>query len=398
MITVLLDVITFGLILPVLPALLVHLTDDSISRVAVYGGWLSFLYAAMQLVCAPLIGNLSDRYGRRPVLLLSVGMLGLDYLIMGLAPTLGWLFLGRGLAGIAGASFTTAYAFVADVTPPERRAQSFGLISASFGIGFVLGPAIGGLLGSFGPRAPFFVAAAVSLANLIYGIFVLPESLPVARRRAFSWRRANPLGMLLRIRRHPVLPGVLSALFLWSLAHQVMPNTWSFYTKLRFSWSEATIGASLALAGAVMATSQASLVRMLVPRFGERRTALTGIAVAAVGYAGYALATEGWMMFAWLGTWIFGAMVMPTTHAYMSHRVDPDAQGELQGAVASLHSLASIVGPPLMTQLFSRFSAADAPVHVPGAAFIAASCLTVASWVVYVLATRERSAAADAAA
>ena len=393
MITVLLDVITFGLILPVLPALLVDLTGDGISRVAVYGGWLSFLYAAMQLVCAPLIGNLSDRFGRRPVLLLSVGMLGLDYLIMGLAPTLGWLFVGRGLAGIAGASFTTAYAFVADVTPPERRAQSFGLISASFGIGFVLGPAIGGLLGSFGPRAPFFVAAAVSLANLLYGVLVLPESLPPDRRRAFSWRRANPLGTLLRIRRHPVLVGVLAALFLWSLAHQVMPTTWSFYTKLRFGWSEATIGASLALAGAVMAASQASLVRMLVPRLGERRTALTGIAVAALGYAGYAFASQGWMMFAWLGTWIFGAMVMPTTHGYMSRRVDPDAQGELQGAVASLHSLASIVGPPLMTQLFSRFSAPMAPVHFPGAAFIAASCLAVASWVTYFLSTRERSAA-----
>ena len=222
---------------------------------------------------------------------------------------------------------------------------------------------------------------------------MLPESLPPERRRPFSWRRANPLGMLLRIRRHPALLGVLSALFLWSLAHQVMPTTWSFYTKLRFSWSETTIGASLALAGAVMAASQASLVRMLVPRLGERRTALIGIGVASVGYAGYAFATAGWMMFAWLGTWIFGAMVMPTTHAYMSRRVDPDAQGELQGAVASLHSLASIVGPPLMTQLFSRFAAPDAARHFPGAAFIAASCLTVASWVTYSLSTRERSGA-----
>jgi DHA1 family tetracycline resistance protein-like MFS transporter len=389
MVTVLLDVITFGLILPVLPALLVDLTGRGVSEVAVYGGWLAFVYAVMQFFCAPLLGNLSDRFGRRPVLLLSVGTLGVDYLIMGLAPTLGWLFLGRLLAGIAGASFTTAYAFVADVSPPDRRAHGFGLVSASFGVGFVVGPAIGGLLGGLGPRAPFFVAAGVSLANFVYGALVLPESLPPDRRRPFDWRRANPLGTLVRIRKHRVLIGVLGALFLWSLAHQVMPATWSFYTKLRFGWSEATIGASLALAGAVMATSQASLVRLLVPRLGERRTALTGIAIACLGYAGYGLATAGWMMFAWVTTWLFGAMVMPTTNAYMSQRVGHDAQGELQGAVASLYSLGSIVGPPLMTHLFSSFTASDAGVHLPGAAFFAAATLTGASWILYWASTRE---------
>jgi len=387
-VTVLLDVITFGLILPVLPALLVDLTGRDLSEVAVYGGWLAFVYALMQLFCAPLLGSLSDRFGRRPVLLLSVGMLGVDYLIMGFAPTLGWLFLGRVLAGFAGASFTTAYAFVADVSPPDRRAQSFGLVSASFGVGFVVGPAIGGLLGGLGPRAPFFAAAGVSLSNFVYGLLVLPESLPADRRRPFDWRRSNPLGALVRIREHRVLLGVLGALFLWSLAHQVMPATWSFYTKLRFGWSEATIGASLALAGVVMATSQASLVRLLVPRLGERGTALTGIAMACVGYAGYGLATEGWMMFAWLATWLFGAMVMPTTNAYLSQRVGRDAQGELQGAVASLHSLGSIVGPPLMTQLFSRFSAAGAPIRLPGAAFFAAALLTVFSGFLYWASTR----------
>jgi DHA1 family tetracycline resistance protein-like MFS transporter len=311
---------------------------------------------------------------------------------MGFAPDLGWLFVGRFLSGIAGASFTRAYAFVADISPREKRAQNFGLISASFGIGFIIGPAIGGLLGSFGPRAPFFVAAAVSLANFVYGTFVLPESLPPERRRPFEWSRANPLGTLLRMRRHPAILGLLAALFLWALGHQVMPAVWAFYTKYRFEWSEATIGASLALAGALMALSQATLVRVLVPRWGERRTALTGIAVACVGYVGYGFATQSWMMFAWLLTWLFGAMVMPTTNAYMSHQIEPDAQGELQGAVAGLYSLSSIAGPPIMTQLFARFTATSAPLHLPGAPFLAAAVLTACCFVLYALAARDRGA------
>lgn len=392
MITVLLDVITFGLIAPVLPSLLVHLTGDPVNTVAIYGGWLAFIYAFNQFLCAPILGGLSDRFGRRPVLLFSVAALGVDYLIMGFAPNLGWLFVGRFLSGIAGASFTPAYAFVADVSPPEKRAQNFGLISASFGIGFILGPAIGGLLGSFGPRAPFFVAAAVSFANFVYGTFVLPESLPEERRRRFEWRRANPLGTLLGMKRHPAVLGLLAALFLWAFGHQVMPAVWAFYTKFRFEWSEATIGASLALAGSLMALSQATLVRVLVPRWGERRTALTGIGVAMIGYVGYAFATQGWMMFAWLTTWLFGAMVMPTTNAYLSHQIEPDAQGELQGAVASLYSLSSIAGPPVMSQLFARFSGPDAPLRLPGAAFLAAAALTAGCFVIYAIAARDRGA------
>jgi MFS transporter, DHA1 family, tetracycline resistance protein len=300
------------------------------------------------------------------------------------------LFLGRTISGIAGASFTPAYAYVADVSPPEKRAQSFGLISAAFGTGFILGPALGGLLGGFGPRTPFFVAACFSLVNFVYGVFVLPESLPPERRRAFVWTRANPLGTLGQMRRRPVVSGLLLALFLWMLGHQVMPSTWAYYTKFRFGWTEAMIGASLAVAGLVMAVSQASLVRVLVPRLGERRTALTGILIAASGYLGYGTATAGWMMFAWLGTWLFGAMVMPTTNALMSHHVPADAQGELQGAVASLFSLSSILGPPLMTQLFSRFSAPEAAVQFPGAAFVASTALAATAFVIYWSVTRQR--------
>lgn len=387
--TVLLDIIGFGLMVPVLPRFLVELTGKSVSQAAIYGGWLSFLYAAMQFVCAPILGGLSDRFGRRPVLLYAVASFGVDYLIMGFAPSLVWLFIGRIISGISGASYTPAYACVADLAPPEKRAQSFGLISAAFGLGFILGPAIGGFLSHLGVRAPFFAAAILSFANLIYGILVLPESLPRERRRAFDWRRANPLGTLVHMGRQRALRAALAALFLWMVANQVMPSVWSFYTKLRFGWSEAMIGGSLATAGIVMTLSQALMMRRLIPRLGERRTALLGIGFAIVGYLGYGTATQGWMMFAWLLTWLFGALVMPSTNALLSHRVPPDAQGELQGAVACLFSLSSIAGPVLMTQIFGFFSSRSAPLYLPGASFLFAAALTIACWFVYRPATRE---------
>jgi len=387
-ITLLLDTIGFGLISPVMPELLVQLTGQDVSHAAIQGGFLSFVYAAMQFVWAPVLGNLSDRFGRRPVLLFCIGALGVDYLIMGAAPTLGWLFVGRAVSGMAGASFTPAYAYVADITPPERRAQNFGVISAMFGLGFIIGPALGGLLGQFGPRTPFFAAATLSLLNFCYGIFVLPESLAPERRRRFDWKRANPFGTFRQMKQHPVVLGLLGALFLWMVANQVFPSTWSYYTKYRFGWSEAMIGASMALVGAIMVTSQMTVLRFLVPRLGERKVALLGITIAAIGYAGFAAATAGWMMFAWLATWFFGAIVFPVTNALMSHRIPPESQGELQGAVAGLASLAAIVGPLLMTQLFGRFTAPNAPAHVPGAAFLAASLLTVICLVIYWRATR----------
>jgi DHA1 family tetracycline resistance protein-like MFS transporter len=388
-VTLLLDTIGFGLIMPVYPRLLVELTGQSLSQAAVYGGWLGFVYAAMQFLCAPVLGNLSDRYGRRRVILIAVGALAVDYLIMGFAPTLGWLFIGRAIAGAAGASFTPAYAYVADISPPERRAQNFGVVSAAFGIGFIIGPAIGGLLGTLGPRAPFFAAAVLSLINFSYGFFVLPESLPPERRRAFEWRRANPLGTLEQMKKHPVVVGLLCALFLWGLGNQVMPATWAFYTKLRFGWSEAMIGASFAAVGVVMASSQAIVMRLVVPRLGERRAALIGIIAGTAGYVGFGLATASWMMFAWLGSWFFAAIVMPTTVALMSHRISADAQGELQGAVASLFSLAAILGPPLMTHLFARFTAPESSIHIPGAAFLAAAVLALGCLVIFWLSTRE---------
>jgi DHA1 family tetracycline resistance protein-like MFS transporter len=396
-ITVLMDTVGFGIILPVLPALLMHITGQGVERAAIYGGWLAFAYALMQFVCAPILGGLSDHFGRRPVLLFAVGALGLDYIVQGLAPTLAWLFFGRIVAGIAGASFTPAYAYVADVSPPDKRAQNFGLIAAMFGVGFIAGPAIGGLLGGLGPRAPFFAAAALSLLNFIYGVFVLPESLPRERRRAFEWKRANPLGTLMQMRKRPAVLGLLGALFLWMVAHQVMPAVWSYYTKFRYGWNEAMIGVSLAIAGAVMALSQAVLVRPLVKQLGERRAALLSISIATVGYLGFASATRGWMIFAWQTTWLFSATVMPTTQGLMSHRVEPNAQGELQGAVASLFSLSSIVGPPLLSHLFGYFTSPAAPIQVPGAAFFASAVLAVLTLAIYWAVTRDAAVAPAAA-
>jgi DHA1 family tetracycline resistance protein-like MFS transporter len=389
LVTVLLDSMGFGVIIPVMPELIMELTGEGLSRAAVYGGWLGFVYAALQFLCAPILGNLSDRFGRRPVLLYAVASLGIDYIIMGIAPTIRWLFAGRAIAGIAGASFTPAHAYIADVSPPEKRAQSFGLMGAAFGAGFILGPALGGILGELGPRAPFFAAAGLSLLNFTYGYFVLPETLDPARRREFDWRRANPVGILLQIRKHPVVLGLLAVLFLWQVAHQVMPSTWSFYTMYKFGWTEVLVGASLAFVGTVMVLGQSTLPRVVIPRLGERRSAMIAMTVGGIGYAGYAFATEGWMMFAWLVTWLLGALTMPSLQALMSHRVATDAQGELQGAVGSLHSLSAIIAPPLMTQMFRYFTAEETAVHFPGAPFLLSAILVLAGLVIFWRATRD---------
>ena len=387
-ITVLVDAVGFGVILPVLPELIMKLTGEGLSQASIYGGWLWFAYAVMQFFCAPVLGNLSDRFGRRPVILFSLLTFGIDYLIMGFAPTLFWLFVGRSIAGMAGASFTPAYAYLADVSPPHRRAQNFGLIGAAFGAGFILGPAIGGLLGAMGTRAPFFAAAGLALINFLFGLFVLPESLPRESRRSFDLRRANPLGTLLQIRKYPSVIGLLQVLFLWQLAHQVFPSTWAYYTMLKFNWSEEAVGISLAFVGTIMAFSTAGMTRLLVPRLGEQRAALSGLLAGSAAFFGYAFASRGWMMYAFLVAWLFAGLVQPSIQGLMSRQVPANAQGELQGGVASLYSLTAVVGPPLMTQLFGYFSSERARVHFPGAAFLCAALLAIAGLLVFVRATR----------
>ena len=394
-VTVLIDTIGFGIILPVTPQLIMDLTGQGIGEASMAGGWLAFSYAIAQFLFGPVIGNLSDHFGRRPVLLFSLLAFGCDYALMGVAPTLSWLFLGRILAGIAGAAHTTANAYVADISSPEKRAQNFGMIGAAFGVGFILGPALGGLLGSFGPRAPFFAAAALAIVNLAYGYFVLPESLPVEHRRPFSWKRANTIGTLLQMRRYPVVWGMAGAMFIWQLAHQVLPNTWAYYTKLKFGWSEGEIGLSLAFAGLTMVVVQGGLTRVIVPRIGEPMAVFVGLTVGALSFLGYALADSTWLIYACLTFASFTGLAYPSMNALMSRQIPSSAQGELQGGVASLYSLTAIIGPLMMTQLFGYFTTTRAPVYFPGAAFAFAALLTVASIALFARATRAAKPASE---
>ena len=375
--TVLIDTIGFGIVMPVMPQLIVELTGEPLARATLIGGWLLTSYAVMQFICGPIMGNLSDRFGRRPVLLASLAAFAIDYALMGFAPTLAWLFLGRVLAGVAGAVYTPAWAYVADVSAPEKRAQSFGIIGAAFGVGFIVGPAIGGLLGEFGPRAPFFAAATLGALNFVYGFFVMPESLPADKRRPFDWKRANPLGTLMSLRRYSAVMAIAGAVFLWQLAHQVYPATWSFFAEIRFDWSPGQIGVSLAFVGVLMVFTQAVLTGRIVKHLGELRTVIVGLISGAASMLLLAFTDIGWFAYVAMTAGMLQFVAYPSMNAIMSKQVPPDQQGELQGGVASLMSLTTIVGPLLLTQLLGRFSVAGAPVYFPGAAFLFAAVLAV---------------------
>lgn len=381
LITVLIDVIGLGIIIPVMPVLLQELSGEGLDRAAIYGGWLMFLYALLQFFFSPVLGGLSDRFGRRPVLLLSLLAFGIDYALMGLAPSLVWLFIGRAVAGAAGASVTTANAYMADVSPPSKRAANFGLIGAAWGVGFVIGPVLGGFLGEFGPRVPFFASAALALANVTYGFFVLPETLPPEKRRAFDWRRANPIGSLVRMARHPVLGGLIGVLVLYQIAHDANPSVWSYYTMEKFGWSERDVGLSLGVVGVLIAVVYGGLVGPIVGKLGEQRTVIFGLLFMAAGFYGYSLATRSWVMIAFIFPFALGCVAMPALRGMMANRVEADEQGELQGALTSLQSLTAIGAPLLMTRLFGEFAADDAEFYFPGMPFfVAASMLVVASF------------------
>lgn len=375
-ITVLLDVIGLGIVIPVLPTLIMELTGEGLSAASRYGGWLMFAYAAVQFLAAPIIGGLSDQFGRRPVLLASLFAFGLDYILQGLAPTIGWLFLGRILAGITGASFTTASAYIADVSEPEKRSQNFGMIGAAFGLGFIIGPVIGGLLGQFGPRVPFFAAAGLTLLNWLYGYFIIPESLPEENRRKFSWKRANPLGSLLQLRAYPVIVSLVGVLVLLYIAGHAAQSTWSFFTMERFSWSEAQVGYSLGFIGLIIAIVQGGLTRVVIPRIGQARSVYVGLIFYTIGLVGISFANAGWMMYALMIPYGLSGFAGPALQGIMSNQVPNNAQGELQGALTSLISFTSIIGPPMMTNLFAHFTRADADIYFPGAPFLMAGLLT----------------------
>jgi DHA1 family tetracycline resistance protein-like MFS transporter len=381
--TLLIDVIGLGIIIPVMPQLIKHLlgTDD-ISKVSIYSGWLTFLYASMQFLFSPLIGSLSDKYGRRPVLLFSLLGFGLDYLFLAFSPTIWFLFIGRTISGITGASFTTASAYIADVSDDTNRAQNFGMIGAAFGVGFIIGPMLGGFLGELSPRLPFIVAACLALINALYGFFVLPESLAVENRRSFDWSRSNPLGALAHLRKYPAVSGLIfSLIFIYIGAHAVQSN-WSFANIEKFHWSPKMIGMSLGAVGLLVGIVQGVLIRFINPKLGNEKSVYVGIALYALGLFLFAFATSSWMMFVFLIPYCFGGISGPALQSLISVHVPKNEQGELQGSLTSIMSVTSIVGPLLMTGLFSYFTNPKHGFYFPGVSFLMGSILMLLSAII----------------
>jgi DHA1 family tetracycline resistance protein-like MFS transporter len=375
LLTILIDTIGFGIIMPVLPQLIMQIAAVNVSGAARIGGLMMAVFAGLQFLFGPVMGNLSDRFGRRPVLLISLLCFSVNYALMGFAPNIAWLFVGRALTGMAGAVYAPATAFIADVTPPEKRAQSFGMIGGAFGLGFVLGPVLGGLLGESGPRAPFFAASGLAVLNFIYGFFVLPESLPASRRRPFSLARANPLGTLRAFRGQHVVLALALVAFFWQLAFFVYPATWSYFAIAKFKLTPAAIGATLAVSGFSQAVVQGALTGRIAARIGERNAALLGVAWGSLMFLCYAFMTESWMLFPVLAIGGLQGIASPSINALMSRELGPERQGELQGGLASVMGLASIFGPFTLTQVLAYFSNPGAPVYFPGAAFFLAALL-----------------------
>lgn len=379
-ITVLVDVIGLGIIIPIVPKLIENLTGLGINEASKYGGWLLFSFAIMQFIFSPILGGLSDRFGRRPILLLSLFGLGLDYIFHAFAPSIAWLFVGRIIAGIMGASFSTATAYIADISSPEKRAQNFGLIGAAFGLGFIIGPVIGGISSKWGTNVPFLIAAGLTLLNVIYGYFVLPESLLKDNRRAFEWKRANPISSLKNLRKYPVVSGLVISLVLTFIASHAVQSNWSFYTMYKFNWTAEIVGYSLAVVGVLVAFVQGFLIRKIIPRLGQVISIYLGMSFSALGLLLFGLASESWMMFAFLIPYCLGGIAGPSIQGVISSQVPANEQGELQGALTSLMSLCGVFGPLLMTNLFAFATAKNSTFHVPGAPFFLASCLTLVSF------------------
>jgi DHA1 family tetracycline resistance protein-like MFS transporter len=379
-ITLLIDVIGLGIIIPVVPKLLQQLLGSTdISKASQYGGWLTFAYASMQFLFSPILGNLSDKYGRRPVLLFSLFGFGIDYLFLSFAPSIVWLFVGRIIAGITGASFTTASAYIADISTPENRAQNFGMIGAAFGLGFIIGPLVGGLLGEYGARIPFLVSAGLALANWLYGYFVLPESLDAEHRRPFEWRRANPLGSIKQLKKYPAVGGLIVSLVLIYIAGHAVQSNWSFFNIEKFHWTPKMIGISLGAVGLLVAIVQGGLIRIINPKIGNEKSVYFGLGLYALGLLLFSFASESWMMFVFLIPYCLGGIAGPALQSIISGHVPSNEQGELQGALTSLISVTSIVGPLLMTNSFAYFTGPHKPFYFPGIAFFIGAIFMVTS-------------------
>jgi len=375
---VLIDMLGFGIAMPVLPGLIMHLAHVPIGKAAEYAGWLGAGYAAMQFVFAPVIGNLSDRFGRRPVLLAAILAMGLDYLLQAAAPHFWWLAIGRVVAGITGASFSAAYAYIADVTPPEKRAASFGMMGMAFGIGFVVGPALGGILGTFGPRVPFIAASVLALSNFTFGAIFLKESLAPENRRPFDWRRANALAALRALRgQSATVLWFVAALGMWQLAHIVYPAAWSYFAISAYGFSVAQVGMALAVVGVTSALVQGFALRRVLPRIGERRAVMLGIAGLCGAAVIYAVATTTWQVYVAIAIGALQGFVQPSISGLNSRAVDARSQGELQGATQSIGSIAAIIGPPLYTQTLARFSGPNAIINLPGMPMLVSAAISL---------------------
>jgi len=382
--TVTLDAMGVGLIMPVMPELIREIRGTSISDAALWGGLMSFTYAAMQFLFGPLLGNLSDHFGRRPVLIISLICMGLDYLLLALAPTLVIFFIARLISGITGATYSTAFAYLADISDKGQRASNFGMVGAAFGIGFVIGPAIGGMLGELGLRMPFFVAAGFAFANALFGYFVLPETLAPESRRKFEWRRANPFSALLNLRHLPFVGGLMLVTLLSSIAGQVYPSIWSYFTIEQFAWSLSTVGISLAVYGISSAVMQIWVLRIMIQRYGERKTAILGMMMTVASLIGMTFIKDGWIVFIGMPVVALGEVVRPAIQGMMADQSNDSEQGELQGVFSSVIAIASIISPLLMTFIFREFTKQDAAFYQPGAPFAAAAILSIIALLVFI--------------
>lgn len=394
-ITVTLDFLAFGIIAPVLPNLIIQFEGGNMARASAITGYFAFAWATMQFLFSPVLGAWSDRFGRRPVILLSCLGLGLDYIFMALAPTLRWLFVGRIISGITTSNVSTAFAYIADVTPPEGRAKRYGLLGAAFGLGFVIGPAAGGLLGHYSLRAPFWAAAGLSLANFLYGLFVLPESLPAEKRAKSAWHMANPLGSLSLLRSHPELSGLAVVNTFYYLAHQSLASVFVLYTEYRYGWTARGVGIALAIVGVCAAVVSGGMVGPYVKRFGERRSLISGLIFGVIGFVGMAVSPRGWEFLTAIPFIALWGVAGPAMQSLMSQRVDPSSQGKLQGAINSLRAMTGMAGPIVFTQVFAVAISATAVIHLPGAPYYLAAALLGMSLLVAVMVTRQHSGVGD---
>ena len=381
-ITVLIDVIGFGIIIPVLPDLLSEMMDIGINDASKYGGYLLFAFAIPQFLFSPFFGSLSDRFGRRPVILLSLFGFTIDYLILALAPTYIWLVLGRIIAGFFGASYTTASAYIADVSTDTDRSKNFGMLGAAFGLGFIVGPLIGGVLGSYGLRLPFYAAAVLTFLNFLYGYFILPESLAMENRRKFDWKRANPLSTLVKLSKYKKIGVLLIAYFLIYLGAHAVQSNWTYFTMYRFEWDTFTVGVSLAVVGVLIGVVQAMLAQKSADMYGINRSIIWGFGLYTIGMFLFAFASASWMMFAFLIPYCLGGIASPNLQALMVSQVPENQQGELQGGLTSLGSITTIIGPVMMTGIFYYFTTEDAPIHFPGSAFFLGGIFMFISFVI----------------